>query len=143
MSTYVKRVSICSGSEWSSLELTVTHLTIGVNCLNDLSEMALDRFILLKELVIGDKSLNGLSELKLEGLNRLERVVVGSSSFRRAGTSNALHVRECPSLKSVVIGDDSFAGFGMIEIASVPVLEELQIGASCFAAASFELKGGV
>ena len=105
--------------------------------------MALDRFILLKELWICDNSLNGLSELKLEGLNRLERVVVGSSSFRRAGTSNALHVRECPSLKSVVIGDDSFAGFDVIEIASVPVLEEVQIGASCFAAASFELKGRV
>ena len=77
------------------------------------------------------------------GLNRLERVAVGSNSFSRAGTGNALRVRECSSLKSVVIGDDSFAGFGVIEIASVPVLEEVQIGASCFAAASFELKGGV
>lgn len=139
----MKRVSICSGSEWSSLELTVTHLTIGANCLNDLSEMALDRFILLKELWICDNSLNGLSELRVVGLNRLERVVVGSNSFRRAGTSNALRVRECPSLKSVVIGDDSFAGFDVIEIASVPVLEEVQIGANCFATASFELKGRV
>ena len=139
----MKRVSICSGSEWLSLDPTVTHLTINANCLNDLSEMAVDRFIVLKELWIGDNSLNGLSELRVVGLNRLERVVVGSSSFRRTGTSNALHVRECPSLKSVVIGDDSFAGFGMIEIASVPVLEELQIGASCFAAASYELKGRV
>ena len=121
----------------------MTHLTINANCLNDLSEMALDRFILLKELWIGDNSLNGLSELRVMEMNRLERVVVGSSSFRRAGASNALHVRECPSLKSVVIGDDSFAGFGVIEIASVPVLEEVRIAANCFAAASFELKGGV
>ena len=139
----MKRVSICSGSEWSSLDSTTTHLTINANCLNDLGEMALDRFIVLKELWIGDNSLNGLSELRVMEMNRLERVVVGSSSFRRAGTSNALHVRECPSLKSVVIGDDSFAGFGVIEIASVPVLEEVRIGANCFAAASFELKGRV
>ena len=139
----MKRVSICSGSEWLSLDPTVTHLTINANCLNDLGEMALDRFIVLKELWIGDNSLNGLSELRVMEMNRLERVVVGSSSFRRAGTSNALHVRECPSLKSVVIGDDSFAGFGVIEIASVPVLEEVRIGANCFAAASFELKGRV
>ena len=139
----MKRVSVCSGSEWSSLDSTTTHLTINANCLNDLSEMALDRFILLKELWIGDNSLNGLSELRVVGLNRLERVAVGSNSFRRAGTSNALRVRECPSLKSVVIGDDSFAGFGVIEIASVPVLEEVQIGANCFATASFELKGRV
>lgn len=77
------------------------------------------------------------------GLNRLERVAVGSNSFSRAGTGNALRVRECSSLKSVVIGDDSFAGFGVIEIASVSVLEEVRIGANCFAAASFELKGRV
>ena len=121
----------------------MTHLTINANCLNDLSEMALDRFILLRELWIGDNSLNGLSELRVVGLNRLERVVIGSNSFRRAGASNALRVRECPSLKSVVIGDDSFASFGVIEIASVPVLEEVRIGANCFAAASFELKGRV
>ena len=121
----------------------MTHLTINANCLNDLGEMALDRFILLRELWIGDNSLNGLSELRVMEMNWLERVVVGSSSFRRAGTSNALHVRECPSLKSVVIGDDSFAGFGVIEIARVTVLEEVRIGANCFAAASFELKGRV
>ena len=126
-----------------STDSTVTHLTINANCLNDVSEMALDRFILLKELWIGDNSLNGLSELRVVGLNRLERVAVGSNSFRRAGTSNALRVGECPSLKNVVIGNDSFAGFGVIEIASVPVLEEVRIGANCFAAASFELKGGV
>ena len=137
----MKRVSVCSGSEWLSLDSTTTHLTINANCLNDLSEMALDRFILLKELWICDNSLNGLSELRVVGLNRLERVVVGLNSFRRAGTSNALRVRECPSLRSVVIGDDSFVGFGVIEIASVPLVEEVRIGANCFAAASFELKG--
>ena len=125
---------------WLSADSTATHLSVGSNCLNGLSEMQLDRFILLKELVIGDKSLNGLTELRLVGLNRLERVVVGSNSFKKVGTSNVLRVKDCSSLKSVAIGDDSFSSYTVIDVSSVPLLEDLRIGANCFRATSFALK---
>ena len=68
-------------------------------------------------------------------------MVVGSNSFRQVdGGSNHLFVKNCGVLKSMKIGDDSFVHFGVIEIESVPSLEELVMGDSCFSAVSFELK---
>lgn len=136
----MKIVSICSISEWLSADSTATHLIVGSNCLNNLSELQLDRFILLKELVIGDNSLNGLTELSLVGLNRLERVGIGSNSFKRVGAGNALRVKDCSSLKRVAIGDNSFSSYGVIDVSSVPSLEDLRVGANCFSATSLELK---
>lgn len=52
-----------------------------------------------------------------------------------------LYVKNCPVLKRVEIGDNSFEHYGVIEIATVPLLEDLVLGDSCFRTASFELKG--
>ena len=50
-------------------------------------------------------------------------------------------MKNCPVLKRVEIGDNSFEHYGVIEIATVPLLEDLVLGDSCFRTASFELKG--
>ena len=137
-SSFVKRVTVGSGDAWSSLDPTITHLTVSASTMN---EVPLSRFIALKELMIGSGCLNSAMALEVVGMNRLERLEVGSNSFRQVdGGSNHLFVKNCGVLKSVKIGDDSFVHFGVIEIESVPSLEELVMGDSCFSAVSFELK---
>ena len=137
-SSFVKRVTVGSGDAWSSLDPTITHLTVSASTMN---EVPLSRFIALKELMIGSGCLNSATALEVIGMNRLERLEVGSNSFRQVdGGSNHLFVKNCGVLKSVKIGDDSFVHFGVIEIESVPSLEELVMGDSCFSAVSLELK---
>ena len=137
-SSFVKRVTVGSGDAWSALDPTITHLTVSASTMN---EVPLSRFIALKELMIGSGCLNSVTALEVVGMNRLERLEVGSNSFRQVdGGSNHLFVKNCSVLKSVKIGDDSFVHFGVIEIESVPSLDELVMGDSCFSAVSFALK---
>ena len=137
-SSFVKRVTVGSGDAWSALDPTITHLTVSASTTN---EVPLSRFIALKELMIGSGCLNSVTALEVVGMSRLERLEVGSNSFRQVdGGSNHLFVKNCDVLKSVKIGDDSFVHFGVIEIESVPLLEELVMGDSCFSAVSFELR---
>ena len=137
-SSYEKRMSVADGSSWSSLDPTITHLTVNSNALD---EVLLNRFMVLKELVVGDGCLNNVTVLDVIGMNALERLEIGSNSFGRTnGGSNHVYVKNCARLKSVEIGNGSFIHYTVIEIESVPSLEELVIGDSCFSAVSFELK---
>ena len=141
-SSYKKSVSICGANELLLTNPTVTHLTVNSDCLNELTEVQLNRFVVLRELVIGSSSLNNAASLKVIDMNALEQLVIGSNSFRQVnGGSNRLYVKNCPLLKRVEIGDNAFEHFAVIEIASVPLLEDLVLGNSCFRTASFELKG--
>ena len=131
-SSYEKRVSICSDNEWLQLDPTVTHLTVNSNCLNELTALPLNRLIALKELVIGDNSLNRVNDVKLDRLNQLERIDIGSDSFKSSNSENGLYLNGCGSLKSVTLGSNSFANFGVISISTIPKLEELSIGSNTF-----------
>ena len=79
-SSYEKRVTVGSGDAWTSLDPTITHLTVSASTMN---EVPLSRFIALKELMIGTGCLNSATTLEVIGMNRLERLEVGSNSFRR------------------------------------------------------------
>lgn len=141
-SSYKKSASICGMDAWSSMNPIVTHLTVNSNCLNALSEFRLSRLVVLKELVIGESCMNRVTAFEVTGMNRLEKLVIGANSFRQVNVgSNHLYVKNCPVLKRVEIGDNSFEHYGVIEIATVPLLEDLVLGDSCFRTASFELKG--
>ena len=136
--SYEKQVSVTDDNSWSSLDPTITHLTVNSNAL---SEVPLNRFVVLKELAVGNGCLNNVTALEVIGMNALERMEIGSNSFgRTSGGSNHLFVKNCGVLKSVKIGDNSFIHYTVIEIESVPSLEELVMGDSCFSAVSFELK---
>ena len=136
--SYEKQVSVTDDNSWSSLDPTITHLTVNSNAL---SEVPLNRFVVLKELAAGNGCLNNVTALEVIGMNALERMEIGSNSFgRTSGGSNHLFVKNCGVLKSVKIGDNSFIHYTVIEIESVPSLEELVMGDSCFSAVSFELK---
>ena len=112
--------------------VTITSITVEANCGNTASFTSLDLtpFSLLTQLTVGSNSFVNVREVKLLGLQRLTRVVVGFNSFR-GGSGGGLHLNGCSSLKSVVIGDGSFAGFAVFGIAGVPLLEEVRIGNGC------------
>ena len=137
-SSYEKQVNVADDNSWSSLDPTITHLTVNSNAH---SEVPLNRFVVLKELVVGNGCLNNVTALDVIGMNALERLEIGSNSFGRAsGGSNHLLIKNCGVLKSVKIENNSFIHYNVIEIESVPSLEELVMGDSCFSAVSFELK---
>ena len=121
------------------MDPTVTRLRMSSD---PTGEWQLHRFVVLKELVIGESCMNSATAFEVIGMNALEQLVIGSNSFRQVnGGSNHLYVKNCPVLKRVEIGDNAFEHFAVIEIASVPLLEELVLGNSCFRTASFELMG--
>ena len=121
------------------MDPAVTHLRVHSD---PSGEWQLHRFVVLKELVIGEGCMNSATAFEVIDMNALEQLVIGSNSFRQVnGGSNRLYVKNCPLLKRVEIGDNAFEHFAVIEIASVPLLEDWVLGNSCFRTASFELKG--
>ena len=115
-----------------------------------LTELDLTRFSQLKRLEIGDHCFSYVDELKLIGMNELESVVIGESSFMKNensyGNSNRhFSLKNCPKLKSLKIGYDSFSDYSVCEIENMDALEVIEMGdlnevSYNFAYASLELK---
>ena len=143
-----KHITVCNGVNWMTLDPSTTHITVEGNCGNDASLTVLDlsRFQYLKELVVGDESFMYVNEVKLIGLHYLESVEIGMNSFTQhkngAGNDSNRHfyLKNCPKLKSLKVGRYSFSGYTVIEIENVNALEVIEMGSSCFYAASLELK---
>ena len=147
-----KHATICSKSDFMSLDNSVTHLFVGSNC-NDASLTVFDlsRFLCLRQLVVGGESLMYVNEMKLIELSSLKSVEIGMNSFTKKKNSwgndpnRYFYLRNCPQLKSLKIGPFSFSDYKVIEIENVNALEVIEMGdsnkASCnFYYASLELK---
>ena len=114
-----------------------------------LTELDLTRFSQLKRLIVGDHCFSYVNELKLIGMNELESVVIGESSFTRETSCEDLnrhfYVKNCPKLKSLRIGYQSFMDYSVCEIENVDALEVIEMGelnkaSGNFHFASLELK---
>ena len=115
-----------------------------------LTELDLTRFSQLKRLEIGDHCFSFVDELKLIGMNELESVVIGENSFMKNensyGNSNRhFYLKNCPKLKSLKIGYDSFSDYSVCEIDNMDALEVIEMGdldacSYVFAYGSLELK---
>ena len=138
-------------SDWNSLDSTVTKIIVdnGVSE-SGLTELDLTRFSQLKRLDIGDHCFSYVDELKLIGMNELESVVIGENSFMKNensyGNSNRhFYLKNCPKLKSLKIGYDSFSDYSVCEIDNMDALEVIEMGdldacSYVFAYGSLELK---
>ena len=138
-------------SDWNSLDSTVTKIIVdnGVSE-SGLTELDLTRFSQLKRLEIGDHCFSFVDELKLIGMNELESVVIGENSFMKNensyGNSNRhFYLKNCPKLKSLKIGYDSFSDYSVCEIDNMDALEVIEMGdldacSYVFAYGSLELK---
>ena len=109
--------------------------------------------IRLKRIVIGDDCFGKVRVFELDGLIELESMVIGKKSFTYAKTKDDIwyHVTRtdgvyrivnCPKLKSIQIGDDSFSDYHSFELSNLPSLQSIEIGVRCFYySPSFSLTG--
>ena len=147
-----KHATICTKSDFMSLDNSVTRLSVSSNC-NDASLTVLDlsRFLYLRQLVVGDESLMYVNEVKLIGLSTLKSVEIGMNSFTQhknsAGNDPNRHfyLKNCPKLKSLQMGHHSFSDYTVCAIENVDALEVIEIGdlneeSPNFHYASLELK---
>ena len=91
----------------------------------------------LKLLDVGKYCFKYVDEVKLIGLTELKSIVIGSGSFGRRDDmgykdNRRFCLKNCPSLKSLRIGDDSFQDFTVCEIESVDALESIELGGNAF-----------
>ena len=91
-----------------------------------------------------------MSELSLVGLNELESVVIGERSFKAVSgdypkssvPGRRFQLKDCPKLRTVRIGSQSFADYSACEIENVNALEMIVVGKYSFFWSSLELRGG-
>ena len=99
----------------------------------------------LKSIVIGDNCFGKVRVLDLNGLSELESVVIGQQSFRIGSSKRSdgsYRIVNCPKLKSIQIGYESFRDYHSFEQSNLPSLQSIYIGSYCFKyAPSFSLAG--
>ena len=94
----------------------------------------------LNRIVIGDNCFAKVRVFDLDGLSELESVEIGEKSFRNSGGS--YRIVNCPKLKSIQIGFESFEDYHSFELNNLPSLQSIDIDWYCFYyAPSFSLTG--
>ena len=99
----------------------------------------------LKRIEIGENCYGKVRVLDLNGLSELESVVIGQKSFRISDderNDGSYRIVNCPKLKSIQIGNESFEDYHSFELNNLPSLQSIDIGVWCFTyALSFSLVG--
>ena len=165
----VSSTVIRNRTELNSIPLDVEDLWISRFDASDMYELSPSRFQSLKTLVIGNGlfwsvnrlELNNQNSLQilyigngcfgkvrvfeLDGLDELESVVIGKYSFRISDdvrSDGSYRIVNCPKLKSIQIGRESFSDYHSFELNNLPSLQSIDIGRECFYyAPSFSLTG--
>lgn len=96
----------------------------------------------LKRIDIGDDCFGSIRSLKLTGLIELESVKIGKRCFTHAtsetqmfvemGSDGTFEITDCPNLKSLQIGDFSFADYHLLELEILPSLQQVVVGSHAF-----------
>ena len=99
----------------------------------------------LKRIVIGNECFGKVRVFELNGLDELESVVIGQQSFRISDeerSDGSYRIVNCPKLKSIQIGYESFRDYHSFELNNLPSLQSIDIGSFGFHyAPSFSLTG--
>ena len=81
----------------------------------------------------------------MDGLSELESVVIGQQSFRISDekrSDGSYRIVNCPKLKSIQIGGNSFQDYHSFELNNLPSLQTIYMGEYCFYwTPSFSLTG--
>ena len=135
----LKKISIGNNAYNTVSSLVLTGLTelesisIGNACFQHINELKFDGLTKLVNLTIGENCFNKVNELKIEDLSKLERVRIGRNSFTRTGTtgnpSRNFSLKNCPMLKEVQIGVNSFSDYTNSYIENLASLESIVFGA--------------
>ena len=89
----------------------------------------------LKSIVIGDNCFVNVRVFELDGLCELESVVIGQQSFRIGSferNDGSYRIVNCPKLKSISIGKESFRYYQYLELKNLASLKSMIISQSCF-----------
>ena len=104
-----------------------------------------------KRIVIGNCRFNYIHLFEIMDMSELESIEVGERSLSMSQLSFSFcyrrnygicRIQNCPRLKSILVGDFSFTNCVEFELTSLPSLESIDIGGSCFVhAPKFSLSG--
>jgi len=112
---------------------------------NNIASFNISNNGVLKSIVIGDNCFGKVREFELDGLSELESVVIGRESFRISyyeRIDGSYRIVNCPKLKSIQIGYESFEDYHSFKLSNLPSLQSIDIGRECFRyAPSFSLTG--
>ena len=93
------------------------------------------RFANLEHLEIGSESFGFVETFILDGFNNMTTLKIGSYSFTESKYAEdnriykSFHVKNCESLLSIEIADDSFSDYaGEFELVNLPSLRTISIG---------------
>ena len=106
----------------------------------------LSKYPKLKSVTIGDNSFMYTNEVIISGLNELESVVIGENSFTMMkdsfsnNSTRSFHLKNCPVLKELRIGNYTFSDYTVCEMESIPSVEAIEMGDYSFRYALFELR---
>ena len=133
-----------SYSNDSTIDNHTESVAIG-DCLFNNREPFIPSFYMqsLKRIVIGNECFGKVRVFELDGLDELESVVIGKKSFRFGcykRIDGSYRIVNCPKLKSIQIGKESFYDYHSFELNNLPSLQSIDMGKWCFfLAPSFSL----
>lgn len=146
-------VRVSTWNEFLSLDWRVTEVTIPSNTMNDQSITTLDfsRFRRLRRITIGDECFMYVQEVRIQERTALKCIHIGVNSFTKFKNqmnndpNRHFYLRDCHSLRELIIGSKSFSDYTICDIQRVDALEVIEIGKAFeisynFYYSSFELK---
>ena len=136
----------CDQFDGNGIDCYTELVSINDGSFNEVKSFILPSFIhSLKRIVIGNKCFGKVRVVELDGLDELESVVIGNDSFRISDKERpyaSYRIVNCPKLKSIQIGYDSFYDYHSFELNNLPSLQSIDIGENCFYwTPSFSLTG--
>ena len=112
---------------------------------NNIGSFNISNNRVLKQIVIGDNCFGKVRVFDLDGLSELESVVIGKNSFRFGNnerSDGSYRIVNCPKLKSIQIGYQSFYDYHSFELSNLPSLQSIDMDKySFFWTPSFSLTG--
>ena len=146
-------VRVSTWNKFLSLDWRVTEITIPSNTMNDQSITTLDfsRFRRLRRITIGDECFMYVQEVRIQERTALKCIHIGVNSFTKFKNqmnndpNRHFYLRDCHSLRELIIGSKSFSDYTICDIQRVDALEVIEIGKAFeisynFYYSSFELK---
>ena len=101
-------------------------------------------FCYLKSIMIGIHCFKNVREFIIDNLPNLELVRIGEDCFRigeEERDDGLCQITNCPSLRQLEIGDNSFQDFKSFELSNVDSLQSIIFGRLSFKYADFSLNG--
>ena len=145
--------TVVSPSSLTSNPILIEEMKIGDDSFNLLSITVLKllNLPLLKRITIGDDCFKEVRNVEFCKLSVLEELVIGKRSFTcttdihvdkhySVKKKGYFHIAKCSKLKSIQIGDYSLSDYTSFSLKTLPSLQSIEIGSSCFYfVASFSL----